>query len=158
MREYDGVEVRYCRPDADLAKSLQVVENLLDFAPDPLLLDFDLSFWAGGAGVLDKLAISCNITPEQWQTLKQKLDLYSPEEMVARDDCREDFIWLVADDEECCDILATSAQFINDNKAAFQETCLESHAIYFSYMSDVNGWTAVWEQGGRINYAYFCQG
>ena len=158
MREYDGVEVRYRRPDADLDKSLQVVENLLGFAPDPQQLDFDLSFWAGGAGVLDKLAISCNVSPEQWQTLKQKLDLYSPEEMVARDDCREDFIWLVADDGECSDILATSAQFINDNKAAFQETCLESHAIYFSYMSDVNGWTAVWEQGGRINYAYFCQG
>ena len=158
MREYEGVELRYCRSDTNLAKRLPVVENLLGFAPDPQQLDFDLSFWAGGAGVLDKLAISCNVSPEQWQTLKQKLDLYSPEEMVARDDCREDFIWLVADDEECCGILATSAQFINDNKAAFQETCLESHAIYFSYMSDVNGWTAVWEQGGRINYAYFCQG
>ncbi|QYK08781.1 hypothetical protein [Shewanella mangrovisoli] len=158
MREYDGIEVRYRRPDADLAKSLQVIENLLGFAPELQQLDFDLSFWAGGAGVLDKLAISCNVSPAQWLTLKQKLDLYSPEEMIAREDCREDFIWLVADDEECGDILAASAQFINDNKAPFQGTCDISQSIHFGYMSDVNTWTAVWRKGSRINYAYFCQG
>ena len=78
--------------------------------------------------------------------------------MVARDDCREDFIWLVADDEECSDILAASAQFINDNKAPFQGECDTSQSIHFGYMSDVNTWTAVWGQGSRINYAYFCQG
>ncbi len=50
MREYDGIEVRYRRPDTNLAKSLQVIENLLGFAPEPQQLDFDLSFWAGGAG------------------------------------------------------------------------------------------------------------
>lgn len=158
MREYDGIEVRYRRPAADLAKSLQLIENLLGFAPEPQQLDFDLSFWAGGAGVYDKLAISCNATPEQWQILKQKCDLYFPEEMVVRDDCREDFIWLVADDEVCHDILAASAQFINDNKAPFQDECNTLQTIYFGYMSDVNCWTAVWGQGRRINYAYFCQG
>ena len=158
MREYDGIEVRYRRPAADLAKSLQVIENLLGFAPEPQQLDFDLSFWAGGAGVLDKLAISCFVTPEQRQVLQQKLDLYSPEEAVARDYWRDDFIWLVADDEVCSDILAASAQFINDNKAPFQDECDTLQAIYFGYMSDVNCWTAVWGQGRRINYAYFCQG
>lgn len=158
MRKYDGIEVRYRSPETDLAKSIQVIENLLGFAPEPQQLDFDLSFWAGGSGVYDKLVISCSATAEQWQILKQKLDLYSPEDALARDDWREDFIWLVADDEVCSDILAASAQFINDNKAPFQDACLDSHTLYFSDMSDVNGWTAVWGQGSRLNYTYFCQG
>ena len=158
MREYDGIEKRYQRPDADLAKSLMIIENLLGFTPLEDRLEFDLSFWAGGSGVLDKLAVSCSVTPEQMELAQDKLRLYSPEAAIALDEWRDDFIWLVEDEDVCTDVLVRSAHFINENKAPFQDVCLKTQSIYFAYMSDVNGWTAVWGQQDRLNYAYFCQG
>ncbi|MCL1088960.1 hypothetical protein L2744_04925 [Shewanella profunda] len=45
-----GIEKRYRRSDADLPKSLMIIENLLGFKPHEDRLEFDLSFWAGGLG------------------------------------------------------------------------------------------------------------
>lgn len=158
MREYDGIERRYRKSDLDLEKNLNIVQNLLGFRPSVDRLDFDLSFYSGGIGIYDKLAISCDASSDQMRLVRDKLRLYSPNEAIAMKEWEEDFIWLVTGEESCVNILSGSAGFINQEKAEFQDICLPEHTMLFSCESNVNDWTAIWGSGTRLNYAYFNQG
>lgn len=158
MREYDGVEKRYRKSDLDLERNLTIIENLIGFRPFVEQLDFDLSFYSGGIGMYDKLAIACIASRDQKEQTKKLLNLFTPEQAVAMKEWKEDFIWLIEGEDTCPDILAGAATFINENKAAFQDHCLPGHEMSFSYESNVNNWTAVWGNESRFNFATFSQG
>ena len=158
MREYDGIEKRYRKSDLDLDKNIELVEDLLGFCPDVEQLDFDLSFYSGGIGVYDKLAISCLHSSNGLLLTKEKYNLMTPEEAIKDLIWAEDFEWLVKGDNDDADYLVSTVNFINDNKAEFQDVCLQDSKIYFSYESNVNHWAVVWLVGERLNFAYFDQG
>jgi hypothetical protein len=158
MREYDGIEKRYRKSDFDLEKNLNIIEKLLGFRPTVEQLDFDLSFYSGGIGIYDKLAISCTASLVQKKQNKEKLNLFSPESAITMREWVEDFVWLVESDDTYSDILVGSAKFINENKSDFQDVCLPSDEMFFSYESNVNDWAVVWGNISRFNYAYLNQG
>jgi hypothetical protein len=157
MREYDNIEYRYKTGDANCERALKFASSTLGFAPDTARLKFDLSFFSGGIGVLDKLAFSCFVGPEQWEPLIGRLNLVAPHAAMNDAGWREDFAWLVKHtesgsvEESCC-------AFINAEKKGFQGTCTPGDGIFFFKGSDVNSWTAVWGSGGEVNYLYFDQG
>jgi hypothetical protein len=157
MRVYDGIEKRYCKSDSDSSKILSIITPLLGFCPTEAGLDFDLSFYSGGIGVLDKLAISCKVTCEEWLLCQQKHDLLRPAEILQFSDWAEDFLWLIQA-EVGSDLDALSAAFINENKHSFQSFALPKHKLYFAKWSDVNDWTVVWGHEYHLNYAAYSQG
>ena len=148
----------YKHSDPDSIKSYERVKKILGFSPNLNGLSFDLSYYSGGIGVLDKLAISCEINSEQWDTARKKLTLHSPEEALLMDSWAEEFVWLIDAEGEEGNINQFASEFINDNKREFQHSCSPSSEIYFSYQSGVNNWTAVWCSTLTLNYLYFDQG
>lgn len=157
MREYDGVERNYKHSDSDLDKNIERVKNILGYIPSSNGLCFDLSFYSGGIGVLDKLAISCQANHEQWSIVKNKLALHSPESALSTECWAEDFLWLVQAKDEI-NMRHFASHFVNDNKLEFQQLCSPRSEIYFSYQSDVNNWSVVWGSDLKLNYLYFDQG
>ncbi len=158
MREYDGREKRYKKSDQNIKKNLDIIENLLGFRPFLEQLDFDLSFYSGGTGVDDSLTISCEASPSQIEKSINKLHMYSPEQAVKESEWREDFLWLVAGEDECSDILISASSFINEIKENFQDSCFPNNKMYFSFESNVNSYTVIWIIGKKLNYIYFDQG
>jgi hypothetical protein len=66
LHPYDNIERRYRHTDIPNAEGLAVAARLLQL-PEPLSGDevfYDLSFFSGGIGVLDRLAISLPASPE----------------------------------------------------------------------------------------------
>ena len=158
MRAYDNKDYRYKTSDADSETALSYIKQILGFQPDVNTLEYDLNFFAGGIGVFDRLAFSCGIQRQQWPELIKKLDLVKPSDALGILDWREEFLWLVKTEEATAPIDAFSAQFINSEKRDFQALCISNGQIFFRMHSDVNSWTAVWEQNGTINYLSFDQG
>jgi hypothetical protein len=158
MRKYDGIKYSYKHSDHDSVKNYERVKNILGFLPPLNGLSFDLSFYSGGIGILDKLAISCKVNREQWDIVRKKLTLHSPETALLMDCWAEEFVWLIDAEGEEGNINQFASEFINSNKREFQEPCSPTSEIYFSYQSGVNNWTAVWCRGLTLNYLYFDQG
>ncbi len=158
MREYDGMERNYKISDPDQAENLERIKNILGFLPDSESLKFDLSFYSGGIGVSDKLAICCEVNSEQWNTVKEKLKLFSSQSALLIGNWAEDFVWLLEANGGEENINQFASEFINTNKSEFQSQCTPGSEIYFSYESDVNHWVAVWGSETTLNYLYFDQG
>ena len=158
MKLYDDKEYRYKNTDKNREKSLGIIENLIGFKPSDKDLKYDLSFYAGGIGVLNKLGITCVAGDEQWAIVKLKYPLVTPDDAVEYNPWREDFLWLI--DNEACqsNVLDSAISFIRDNKLDFQEDADRESLIYFVEESDVNDWTVFWSKGGMLNYLYYNQG
>jgi hypothetical protein len=60
LHPYDGVERRYRHTDAERDTGLAIVARLLRLPhiSSSQVVGYDLSFYSGGIGVLDKLAIT----------------------------------------------------------------------------------------------------
>lgn len=158
MREYDGIERNYKTSDPDQTKNLDRIKNILGFLPKSEGLNFDLSFYSGGIGVFDKLAVSCEVNSEQWNFVKENLKLHSPESALLIGNWAEEFVWLLEAEGHEQNINQFASEFINNNKREFQGQCTPASEIYFSYESDVNHWVAVWGSAKSLNYLYFDQG
>ncbi|MFM2476823.1 hypothetical protein [Celerinatantimonas sp. MCCC 1A17872] len=158
MHNYDGIEYRYQSSNLDSKLSLERLEKILGFQPLTESLDFDLSSYSGGVGVDDKYAIACNVTSEQIGQFQQLNMIYSPIDAIAKQEWRDDFIWLLTGGEAYSDLLTSAAAFINQEKSAFQDICSTDGMIYFGYGSDVNHWSTIWGRSGRFNYLYNSQG
>ncbi|XLZ72034.1 hypothetical protein ABT364_08745 [Massilia sp. SR12] len=158
MRAYDNKDYRYKTSEGESEAALRFVKQVLGFHPDVSTLEYDLNFFAGGIGVYDRVAFSCGIQSQQWPDLVKKLNLVTPSDALGFSDWREEFLWLVNSEEPTTSIDVYSADFINSKKRDFQALCISSGQIFFSKDSDVNSWTAVWENDGTINYLGFEQG
>lgn len=158
MRRYDGVDYKYTNNDADKEKSLSVIANLIGFNPPSDQLSYSLSFYAGGTGVDDRLAIRCQFTQGDWPAVVQRLRLRPPQEAIGNAGWEEEFRWLIgaegkdgALDEHCY-------RFINSEKHSFQDVVDDKWEVFFSNESDVNSWCVVWRANGCMNYLSFDQG
>ena len=137
LHPYDGVTRRF-RHDDDLPIApLELINRILGATPPPGSLLYDLSFFSGGTGILDRLHITA--------------------EMDAAPLVADWVRWCDANEEirELTD--GDVRQFVAAHKAEFQPP-LDSDEVWFAPESGVNSWELVYLEGGRLHYLAFDQG
>ncbi|MCP4161273.1 MAG: hypothetical protein GY760_14455 [Deltaproteobacteria bacterium] len=154
---YDGKERRFLSSDP-CKDGLSIVKKILGFAPNATDLIYDLSFYSDGMGLLDNVAISMSIDDEMEIILKEKFELQTPEQACKDNTWVKDFKWLIDSEDTRFNIREYALNFINDNKFSFQPISELDDEIYFVKWSNVNGWTAIWKKGMKVNYIDYCQG
>ncbi len=158
MRPYDDKEYRYTSADLDKEKAIAIISNILGFHPSTEELDYSLSFYSGGGGIVDRLAIRCRANQSNRSSLISGLGLRAPLEAMADPMWVDDFRWLIKSDESLGNTDLWCYKFINSNKHEFQDVVDSTCELVFSNGSDVNSWCAIWFTNNHLNYLYFDQG
>lgn len=159
LHPYDGKERRYRHTDSDVAPGVRIVMGLLHLPAPPSAsgLMYDLSFYSGGIGVVDRLAITLP-REDTSAPILARLPCKPPEEVASDPSCRDDFLWLIDDEEDPLPVRAAAARFINEHRREFQPECQVSSSMWFMTESGVNAWTALWETDGLLSYLSYDQG
>lgn len=146
LHPYDGVERRFTHDDPS-AEGLAIVERVLGVPlPRPLpSLHYDLSFYSGGVGIIDRLRVS--IALDSATSIVRACDLYPLTEETAA-------VWFV--DETEAFTPAHLAAFVEENRAPFQPP--PGTSAWFDPASDVNAWTLVYYAEGAVHYLAYAQG
>jgi hypothetical protein len=161
LHPYDGQERRFRHQDTgDRSVALGIIERLLATplpSPPPRLL-YDLCFYSGGIGVLDRLSLSLEVDEPRGQQIIANLRLKSLAEMLAAQDPLdvEDFRWLVRAEEHPIDEALTV--FIGEQKADFQPSLRTPERVWFDAASNVNAWGLVYVEDGWLHYLAYEQG
>jgi len=158
MRLYDGVEHRYSSDDMRPEVAIGVISSLLGYRPSPEELAYSLSFYAGGTGVDDRLAVRCRYEESSWPHVVHHLRLLTLDQAEADKSSLEGLRWLFDLADEPVPLGLHSLQFINSNKHAFQDAAADATQVFFTRESDVNSWCVVWRSGRSLNYLSFDQG
>ena len=163
LHPYDGKERRFRHDDADSSqrdRARALVARLLGLAapPPPEGLRYDLCFYSGGIGVLDRLHVALPCAPAEVDAIVARLGLATPEAAVADAAWCGDFNWLVRDEDEPLPLRAAVAVFIEKQRADFQPSPEERSRVWFFPESGVNAWLLVYEQDGELGYIAFEQG
>lgn len=159
MPPYDNVERRYCHTDATRDEGRAIVAQVLDL-PDPLPdeVHFDLSFFSGGIGVLDRLAITLPADTTVWSRVVNSQQGRTLEQVIADQNWADNLSWLFNFEAGKALSRPAAIQFINQERRDFQTACTESSRILFGNNSDVNVWVAIWGNDSRLNYLGYSQG
>lgn len=159
LHPYDGTERRFRHTDASRTDGLAVVARLLGL-PESLADEvlYDLSFYSGGIGVYDQLAISIPADPNTWLQAVEASSARTLDEAEADAAWVGELLWLFTREEQVAPLRAAAVAFINGERRDFQGECLPSNRIAFSTGSDVNHWVALWGDDTRLNYRGFDQG
>jgi hypothetical protein len=93
-RPYDNVEYRYRHSDSDREQGLARVASLLGLAgvSDQRGLFYDLSFYSGGTGVDDRLAVTMPANAAVWMAILDAQPVKTPEEIASDPELAEDFL------------------------------------------------------------------
>ena len=159
LHPYDNVERRYRHGDATRVEGYDVVAEVLGLPEPPAgELLFDLSFFSGGIGVVDRLAISVPADPILWSRVVKSLRCRTPEEASAEESWLEQLMWLLTAGKEKIPVRHAAVGFINRERRDFQTECMPENRILFGYESDVNDWVALWGDDRRLNYLGYSQG
>jgi hypothetical protein len=159
LHPYDNVERRYRHTDGTRDEGRKVVAQVLGLPEPPAgELLFDMSFFSGGIGVLDRLAIALPADPALWSSVVKSLRCRTPEEASADESWLGDLLWLLTGDKERIPIRPAAARFINRERREFQTECVPTSRILFGYESDVNDWVVLWGDDARLNYLGYSQG
>jgi hypothetical protein len=158
MRSYDGVDYRYNSNDPDKEKAAGIVANLIGFRPVPEDLGYSLSFYAGGTGVDDRLAVRCQYQEADWPVVSQRLRLASLKEAADDLEWVEELSWLIGAEDSTALLDEQCFRFINAQKHDFQDEASNQWEVFFTNESDVNSWCVVWRTGHHLNYRSFDQG
>jgi hypothetical protein len=159
LHPYDNVERRFRHTDPAGDEGRAVVGWLLCLQEPPASeLLYDLSFFSGGIGVLDHLAITLPFDSALWLSVVSSLHGRTPEEAAADESWAGNLIWLLTGEEEEVPIRPAAVRFINQQRREFQAECVPSSRILFVHDSDVNDWVALWGDDTRLNYLGYSQG
>lgn len=159
LHPYDNVERRFRHTDAARDEGRSVVARVLRVPEQPAgELLYDLSFFSGGIGVLDHLAITLPADPALWLRVASAQRGRTPEEAAADSSWAGALVWLLTGDEVEVPIRPAAVRFINQRRRDFQPECDPSSRILFGYESDVNDWSALWGDDTRLNYLGYSQG
>lgn len=166
LHPYDGRERRFRHDDADAAqreRGRELVGRLLELPEPPREagLRYDLSFYSGGIGVLDRLCVVMPCTPTEVDAIVAQLGMLDVEALLAHEDedVREAFAWLVLDDEHPDrSHRAAVATFVEEHRAAFQPSPHQGMRAWSTSDSGVNAWSLVYEVEGELAFIGYDQG
>lgn len=157
---YDNQARRYRHDGPHRARGLQLVAKVLRLADGALVesAKFDLSFYSGGIGVVDRLAIHLQATAEVVEQVVRNLEGVAPEVLALDPAYAEDFLWLVSDDGNNSSPRSDSVRFVNEERKEFQPLCDDHSRVFFADWSTVNDWVVLWTAAGSLNYLGYGQG
>ena len=157
---YDNKEYRYRHSDRERREGLARVARLLGLpgVSDQSGLFYDLSFFSGGIGVYDQLAVTMPANAAVWMAVVDAKPMKTPEAITADPVLAEDFLWLVCGDDPPPESRAAAAAFINSRRREFQAECHASDKILFHPSSGVNDWFVIWGTDDVLNCMAFEQG
>jgi hypothetical protein len=160
LHPYDGRERDFRHTDVDRAAGLHIVAKVLALpqAPEVDGVKYELSFYSGGIGILDKLAITLPAGVASAEAVVARLGLVTPDAAAADEAWGSDFLWLVDDEEEPLPLRQAAIRFINEERRSFQPECLGTDSFWFANDCSVNAWTALWEHEGALSFLGFDQG
>jgi hypothetical protein len=159
LHPYDNVERRFRHTDPARDEGRVVVARVLGLPEPPAgELLYDLSFFSGGIGVLDREAITLPADSALWSSVASSLRGRTPEEAATDRSWVRKLIWLLTDGEEEVPIRPAAVRFINQHRRAFQAECVPSSRILLGHESDVNDWVVLWGDDTRLNYLGYSQG
>ncbi len=159
LHPYDNVERRFRHTDSAGEEGRGVVARVLRLPQPPAgKLLYDLSFFSGGIGTLDKLAVTLPADPALWSCVATSFSGRTPEEAAQDRSWIEDLLWLLTGEELEVPIRPAAVQFINQHRREFQAECVSSSRILFGHESDVNDWEALWGDDTLFNYLGYSQG
>jgi hypothetical protein len=160
LHPYDGVERRFRHTDTEHEAGLAIVARLLGLPtlPPSHVILYDLSFYSGGIGVLDKLAITLRADQSIWASVSAALAARTPEQALHDPEWADDLAWLLFDDEQPAELGELAARFINQERRAFQTECHPASQILLAEGSGVNWWLALWGDDATLNYLSYDQG
>ena len=78
-------------------RGLEIVAKLLGLPSSPPFdgTFYDLSFYSGGIGVVDRLAVALRANPMVWAHVNTSFQLVTPEDGAHDPTYAEDFNWLI---------------------------------------------------------------
>jgi hypothetical protein len=162
LHPHDGRERRYRHTDTDPGEGIALVTKLLQLPAPPRTegLRYNLSFYSGGSGVVDKLAISLPLAPTVAERIVSNLEAKTPEEAVGDMEWKNEFLWLIADEDgyNSLPLREETARFVSQSRMEFQPDCRPSDPHWFAQGSGVNSWTALWQCGGTLSFLAYDQG
>jgi hypothetical protein len=159
LHPYDNVERRFRHTDETRGEGRKAVAEVLGLRELPAgEILFDMSFFSGGIGVLDRLAIALPADPALWSSMVTSLRCRTPEEASAEESWLGDLIWLLTGEKEKTPIRPAAVQFINRERRDFQDECVPTNRILFGYDSNVNDWVILWGDDTRLNHLGYSQG
>ncbi|MGZ3455132.1 MAG: hypothetical protein ACXVEF_36345 [Polyangiales bacterium] len=144
LHPYDGQERRFRHDDeSDKEVAIAVVERVLRLQlPRPVpSLQYDLSFFSGGIGIIDHLAISLRADAA---AVARALGFEA-----AASASSDDIEWLADGD-----MLA----FIAEHKAPFQPSPASLDGAFVDPESGPNSWQLLYARDGLLHYLAFDQG
>ncbi|MGL6077053.1 MAG: hypothetical protein ACRC8S_23090 [Fimbriiglobus sp.] len=159
LHPYDNVERRFHHTDCKQDLGREVVAQVLRLPEPPAgELLYDLSFFSGGTGVFDRLAITITADASLWLRLTSSLHARTLEEAEADMPWAGELIWLFTLEEEAAPLRPAAVRFINQHRREFQAECVPSSRILFGSDSNVNDWTALWGDDTQLNILGYSQG
>lgn len=161
LHPYDGSEFRFSHDDAEPQEGLDIVRRVLHLDAPPSPVDgvrYDLSFYSGGTGIRDSLAIALPRARFEVTAIVSRLGYVAPHDALRDEAWGDDFRWLLDLDESPLSLEEAVLRFVNAQRAPFQSPCLRSSDVWFEPCSTVNGWAAIWVADGWINMRGFEQG
>lgn len=156
---YDGRERRFHHTDADRREGWRAVAAVLRLtgpAPDGAL--YDLSFYSGGIGVIDRLAITLPASSALWQEATSAFHTQTPEEAALDPSFAAELAWLFADSESPCPLRPAAVEFIERERRDFQGRCEGTSRLAIGRDSDVNSYHVLWGDDATLNYLGYDQG
>ncbi|MFT3775937.1 MAG: hypothetical protein QM820_62125 [Minicystis sp.] len=160
LHPYDGITRRFRHTDEDPREGLDLIARLLGLpqppAPDRAL--YDLSFYSGGIGVVDRLALTVHVTPAIWAHVASAMDAVAPEEAEMAPEWADELAWLFTGEEERVPLRPAAVAFINGERRDFQAECSPADRILIVQESGVNHWNVLWGTDQRLNHLGYDQG
>ena len=163
LHPYDNKDRRFRHDDVDPSQRLRaskVIARVLALPSPPPSegLRYNLSFYSGGLGIVDRLAITFPCSPAEVDAIVARLQFVTPEIAVTDAAAREGLENLVLDEDEPQSLRTGMRAFVEKERAEFQPPPGERSRVWFSPDSGVNFWSLVYEQDGLLHFIDFDQG
>lgn len=161
LHPYDGQTRRFRDDDgSDRPIALAVLARIfgVDAQALPPETRWDLSFYSGGIGILDNLAISLPVTHSELPEILSRLHMRDCATALGDEYIR----WMlqIRDDEnpdgEPVEIAVP--RFVAEHRAAFQPQLASPSDLWIADGSGVNSWEVAWWVDGTLAYLAFDQG
>jgi hypothetical protein len=159
LHPYDNQERRFRHTDRDRGDGIQIVTHVLHLPTSPPAdLRYDLSFYSGGIGIIDRLAIALPLDSTIARIALAGLHCKSLDEASSDPSWQDDLGWLIDDEDNPLPVRLATVQFINKERKEFQPACRASSPIWVTAESGVNSWTMLWESDDVLSYLSYDQG
>lgn len=159
LHPYDGADRRFRHTDSTPGYGPEALALVLRLSrvPEGEML-YDLSFYSGGIGIFDNLAVSLAATPEMWAEAIAGLEAQTLEEAAGDPDWTAELSWLLGGAEEPIPLRPAAVEFIAEHRRDFQPMCRPGDRVLLQHASNVNHWGILWGDDARLNFLGYDQG